>query len=228
LPARAHPVERDNYIRGRLESRFVSASPQTETAEIDDLAELLRSYYEYRVWRHVRSFILSSSNDRLSLHKLVQTVVRLGFSILLSKSKEEAQASDQILVVTDFACRRIGSPPVMKASSSGFALGHAAIGRDIALGDSPAETVWTVIINVELKMSQATELRQRPDVVECIMKALERAIPLNLDYVLRFQVDESDYTMQLIRADDAKRRIGVAPPVVGLNTALGKVKKKTS
>jgi hypothetical protein len=226
MPARAHPVERDNYIRGRLESRFVSAAPQTETADIDDLATLLRSYYEYRVWRHVRSYILSSSNDKLSLHKLVQTVVRLGFSILLSRSREEAQAAGQILVVTDFACRRIGSQPVMEANSSGFALGHAAIGRDIALGASPAETVWTVTIDVELKMSQATALRQRPDVVECIMKALERAIPLNLDYVLRFQVDESDYAMRLMRVDDAQRKAGVAPPIVGLNTALGKVKKK--
>lgn len=226
MPAWAHPIERDNYIRGRLESRFVSTAPHADTEDADDLAALLRSYYEYRVRRLVRAYILSSSNDRASLHKLVQTVIRLGFSILLSRSGEEAGAAGQILVMTDFACRRIGSQPLMEASGSGFALGHAPIGRDIALGAYPAETVWTLTIDVELKMAQATELRQRPDVVGCIMRALERAIPLNLDYVLSFRVDESDYTMRLMRVDKKQRKAGAEPPVVGLNTALGKVEKK--
>ncbi len=225
MPAGPDPFERDKYIRGRLESRFVSAAPLEDAEETDDLASLLRSYYEFRVWRHVRAFILSSSNDQASLHKLVQTVIRLGFLILLSRTKEEAQAARQVLVETKFTCQRIGSQPLMEASGSGFALGHAAIGRDIALGSSPAETVWTLTIEVELKMSQATMLRQRPDVVESIMNALERAVPLNLDYVLRFRVDESDFTMQLMRADEKQEEAGVAPPVVGLNTALGKVKK---
>jgi hypothetical protein len=228
MPSRVPPIEADTYIRGRLESRFVSAAARGEGEEIDDLAALLLKYYEYRVRRHVRSYILSSSNDEDSLHKLVQTVIRLGFSILLSRSREEARAAEQILVSTDFACWRIGSQPLMEASGSGFALGHAAIGRDIALGSSPAETVWTLTINVKLQMSQATALAQRPDVVECIMKALERAVPLNLDYVLRFRVDERDYTMRLMRVDDKQRGAGIAPPVVGLNTALGKVKEKES
>jgi hypothetical protein len=225
MPARAQSIESDKYIRGRLESRFVSAAARDEA---DDLDALLLRYYSYRVLRHVRSYILSSSNDRGSLHKLVQTVIRLGFSILLSRSREEARAADQVLVSTDFDCRRIGSQPLTEASGSGFALGHAAIGRDIALGSSPAETVWTLTIDVELKMSQATALKQRPDVVECIMKALERAIPLNLDYVLRFRVDERDYTMKLVRVDDKKLEEGVAVPVIGLNTALGKIKEKES
>lgn len=220
--------ERDNYIRGRLESRFVSTAPQTGTDEEGELSTILRRYYEYRVRRHIRSFILSSCNDVSSLHKLVQTVIRLGFSILLSRSKEEARAAKNILVKTDLACQRIGGQPLRETSGSGFALGQAAIGRDIALGEYPAETVWTLTIDVELKMSRASALRQRPDIVECLMRSLERAIPLNLDYVLRFMVDKSDYTMQLVREDDAKKKTGVAPPIVGLNTALGKVKNNKS
>jgi hypothetical protein len=225
---RARSLERDNYARGRLESRFVSAAPQAEQAETDDVAALLRAYCEYRVRRHIRSYMLSSSNDRSSLHKLVQTVIRLSFSILLSRSREEAQAAEQILVTTDFTCQRIGGQPLTEASSSGFALGRAPIGRDIALGSSPAETVWTLTIDVELKMAQATVLARRPDIVECLMKSLERAVPLNLDYVLRFRVDERDYTMRLARIDDARRETGIAPPMVGLNTALGKVKEQKS
>lgn len=225
----ARPIEWDNYTRGRLESHFVSGGPQDRTKDADDdLDILLQRYYEYRVCRIVRAYILSSSNDRFSLHKLVETVVRLGFSILLSKSSEEAQAAGKILVVTDFAHRRIGSRPLVETSSPGFALGHAPIGRDIALGASPAETVWTLTIEVELKMSQATALKQRPDIVDCLMSALERAIPLNLDYVLRFHVGESDYTMLLPRVEGAKRRKGVVPLVIGLNTALGKVKREKS
>jgi hypothetical protein len=226
MPTGARAIEWDNYIRGRLESHFVSAGPQDGTKDADDLDILLQRYYEYRVRRLVRAYILSSSNDRVSLHKIVQTIVRLGFSILLSKSSEQAQAAGQILVVTNFAHRRIGSRPLVETSSSGFALGHAPIGRDIALGASPAETVWTLTIDVELKMSQATALKQRPDVVDCFMCALERAIPLNLDYVLRFHVGESDFTMLLMGAKDAKRKRSVVPPVLGLNTALGKVKKE--
>ncbi len=228
MSASVLPVDRDNYVRGRLESRFVSAAPQAESADTDDLALVIQRYYAYRVWRHVRSYILSSSNDAISLHKLVQTVIRLGFSILLSRNREEAQASELVLVETDFTCRRLGGQTQTLTSGSGFALGRAAIGRDIALGASPSESVWTLTIDVELKMSQATTLRRRPDFVECIMRALERAVPLNLDYVLRFHVDEGDYTMRLMRPNAAQLKAGIAPPIVGLNTALGKVKEKES
>ncbi|GEM_PF-3562721 len=228
MPSAARSPEHDKYIRGKLENRFVSAAMQDETGEKDDLGELLRCYYEYRVWRHVRSYILSSSNDSLSLRKLVQTIVRLGFSILLSRTAEEAKAAERILVTSDFSCRRIESQPPPGKSGSGFALGHAAIGRDIALGASPAETVWTLTIDVELKMSQATVLKERPEAVACILRSLERAIPLNLDYILRFQVDESDYTMQLTHVTEEQLKAGVTPAVIGLNTALGKVKKEGS
>lgn len=226
--ARAQPSERDKYVRGRVESRFVSAASSAETRDADVVDELLQSYYEYRVCRHVRSYILSCSNDTSSLRKLIRTIVRLGFSILLSRSREEAQAAERTIVMTEFSCRRIGSQPLSEASSSGFALSRAPIGRDIALGSSPAETVWTLTIDVELTMSQSTTLRQRPDIVDCIMRALERAVPLNLDYVLRFKVGKDDYTMKLMRADEADWEAGLAPPVIGLNTALGKVKKRGS
>ncbi|UCF05185.1 MAG: hypothetical protein JSV33_14905 [bacterium] len=221
-------IERDSYIRGRVESRFVSSTPRDETVEDNDVTALLRTYYEYRVWRHVRAYILSSSNDQDSLRKLVQTVVCLGFSILLATSREEAEEVGRAPVTIGLECRRIGSRPLVESSGSGFALGSAPIGQEIALGSSPAETVWTLTIDVELKMAQATVLRQRPDVVDCIMSSLERAVPLNLDYVLRFRVSESDYTMQLIRKDEEKGTTGVELPVVGLNTALGKVRKKDS
>jgi hypothetical protein len=217
-------MERDRYIRGRIESRFVSMSACKETREADELDGLLKKYYEYRVWRHVRSFILSSSNDRDSLRNLVQTVIRLGFSILLSRCSDEAREAGKILLTTDFDCRRIGGQPLKKTSGSGFALGQASIGDDNALGSSPAETVWTLTINVELSMAQAMKLGRCPGVVESILKALERAVPLNLDFVLRFQVSEGDYTMRLMKVDEARDEDGVMPPIMGLNTAIGKVK----
>lgn len=231
MPAGSLNRERDSYTRGRLESRFVSAAPPVDAKEDADLAALLRRYYDYRVWRLVRGYILSSNNDRRSLHKLVETVVRVGLTILLAKTKEEAEHVKRILVTTDFSCRRIENQPpqiepdtLVEPSGTGFALGQTAIGRDVALGSNPAESVWTLTIDVELRMSQATALKQRPDVVDSVMKALERSIPLNLDYVLRFHVEDNDYTMLLSRVEEKRRKAGAFPPVVGLNSALGKVK----
>ncbi|MCP4570766.1 MAG: hypothetical protein GY838_00280 [bacterium] len=220
------------YRRGRLESRFVHAASPDAAEENTDLAVLLRRYYDYRVWRLIRGYILSSNNDKRSLRKLVQTVVRVGFSILLAESRDEARDADRILVTTDFSCRRIENQPPQFASekpvepsSAGFALGQASIGRDIALGSNPAESVWTVTIDVELKMAQAVVLQRRPEVVDGIMKALERAVPLNLDYVLCFHVDEDDYVGLLFAVDGTKREAGEFPPVLGLNSALGRIRE---
>ena len=207
--------------RGTLGNSFLtpvdlkSNDRQAESPE----EKLTRKYFEYRVQRLLRTYRLSDANDLEGLRGLLESAVRLAFGIVLSKTREESKEADKVPVRLrmTFAAESLERE---KASSLGDVM-QCILGHNMILGRESSEAVPCVQIRIELKMSQLSSLRSNPRVLRHIMFALERLVPLNLDYRLSFVIRKEDWCFRIDQSATRKDAADAAAPVLGVSSVLG-------
>jgi len=205
------------YVRGYFATRFVASAYSKYKAESAGdssvEAKAIRLYFEYHLGRVLRDYMLSGAASQRDVTLLLQTAVRLVFSIALCRDRAEIADANDIEVNSELLYHRRGVSAMIGAT-----LGHrehATLGISMVLGDTASESVPVLDTTIVLRAYQLEKLESEPRVLDYIAHAYERCVPVTLDYRIRVVVAEQDRTFRL-NGD------GKLLPRLGLTSSLGR------
>ena len=210
--------ERGTIAHGYLRAEYLRYVTSREDAPATPADELLAAYFDYHATRLINVFVASGLSDIKSLTTMLTSLVRIAFRVFLSKNKEEVSASGKIKGEGVISHRR-ASTSDLPAARLGRE-GSCEPGTGLILGERSAEAVSRLDITLTTNIEQHLLLRDHPRVFAHIMDAFDRAVPLNLDFRVKFTVREEDRTFKLPAAKPAAGAAG-SPPLLGISTALG-------
>lgn len=215
-------AKRYAYARGAVADELLRrglAAHLVETALQDPSPadKLLTSYFDYHVSRLINLYVVSGSVDLESLSGMLTTITQVAFQVLLSKDKAERRASGEIQGKT-VLYRHGATASELPAARLGVP-GSCEAGNNMILGALSAEEVACVELTITTSVEQFMLLRANPKVLVRILDALESAIPLNLDFRLKFSVREEDRSFRLSSSKTSKTTTATAP-LLGITSAL--------
>jgi hypothetical protein len=211
----SRPGNTTEYTRGDVEIGYLHREYEAYLArqsagEASPEDEMVGAYFDYHVTRLINLYVLSRASSLDDLESLLQMIVRLAFKIMVARGLDEIKACDQIRA--DTYLEHIAVADMTGAHFELGREGQSESGRNMVLGSSTSEEIARLELTVEISLRQLTALRSNPNVLRCILGALEDAVPLNLDYTLGFRVRSEDCSFRLAVADRS--------PMLGITTAL--------
>jgi hypothetical protein len=204
------------YVRGTFATRFIASAHEDYKADADrDVsveAQAVRLYFDYHLGRLLRDYMLSGAASQRDVTLLLQSAVRLVFTIALCRDSSEIADANGIEVNAELLYHRRGV-----ADMVGATLGHgdhAALGASMVLGDTASESVPVLDTTIVLRAYQLEKLESEPRILDYIDDAYERCVPVTLDYRIRVVVAEQDRTFRLSGDGKLGPRLGLTSSLV--------------
>ncbi len=170
---------------------------------------VLAAYVDRHVGKRLKQYLMAGTNDLEGFRQLVQAVVQVTFSLLLSQGNDELEDARNIRCQVEMTTGyTLSNQPV--------GLGHMDLGRTSALGCASADAGPVVRIESEISAEQAVRLYRARWVLPHISRVLDSVIPLYLSFELSFRMHPADGLFRLATSESDGRDVCILGVTTGL------------